>query len=260
MALFQNSALLQVAVYQSAFTKKDPVFVPPRPFHSLTLRTAGRILLRSGQETWVSGPGQITYVPKGMAYETQILESGSMTVIHFDMTPEADGGRPFVHTPLQLERFRALFAALQAKGQPKPTREPGSMALVYELLALLLAEIRPAVGGKMAKAKAWLDSRYQDAALSIDDLAAHLGMSAVYLRRQFRAAYSISPHSYLTALRLDHARAMLLTGLFSVSEVAAHCGYSSLSYFSAAFRQATGVIPSEYGQKDLPFSGEMGIL
>jgi two-component system response regulator YesN len=39
---------------------------------------------------------------------------------------------------------------------------------------------------------------------------------------------------------------LLLTGEYSVSEVAGLAGFNDISYFSREFKRATGVSPSEY--------------
>jgi AraC-like DNA-binding protein len=51
---------------------------------------------------------------------------------------------------------------------------------------------------------------------------------------------------YLQRLRLERAAELLKAGQLNVTEVAMEVGYSSLSHFSLAFRQAFGSCPGLY--------------
>ena len=50
----------------------------------------------------------------------------------------------------------------------------------------------------------------------------------------------MSPVKYVTALRLDHAKELLITGQYSVGEVAELCGFENVYYFSAVFKKTPG--------------------
>src|SRR5262249_3821834 len=77
------------------------------------------------------------------------------------------------------------------------------------------------------------------------EIANAVGASPGYLTQLFRAVEGIPLHAYLTQLRLAQALVELphsedLTGL------ALELGFSSHSHFSARFRRAFGLTPSEF--------------
>ena len=78
------------------------------------------------------------------------------------------------------------------------------------------------------------------------DVAAALRVSPFHLAHTFREETGVSMHRYLLRVRLDMARARILAGEPSLSRLALELGFSSHSHFSAAFRSAVGVTPSEY--------------
>jgi len=80
--------------------------------------------------------------------------------------------------------------------------------------------------------------------LTIAQLADEACVSKFHFSRLFRARLDQTPHRYLTELRLDAARRMLLTTDLAVTEVGAACGFASPPHFSTAFSRRFGVSPS----------------
>ena len=89
-------------------------------------------------------------------------------------------------------------------------------------------------------------NRYCDQNLTLEDYASMCHMSKYHFLRVFKAVTGETPLDYRSRIRIDNAKVLLKNGNFSVSEIAESLGYSSLAYFSAAFKKATGVSPKEY--------------
>ena len=75
------------------------------------------------------------------------------------------------------------------------------------------------------------------------ELAAGIGMSYSYFSRSWKRVTGISLREYLNRTRVAHAEQLLFKGDLSVSEVAALCGYNSVSYFISVYRRIAGVTP-----------------
>lgn len=247
MALFYDGAVLGLSVHRAGFTKHEPVDVRPRAFHSLTLRLSGAVRLTVDGKELLSRAPCVTYMPQGKAYNTEVLESGELIAIHFTMT-DGSCGEPFVYRPDNFKHFESRFLALQAATRPGHPRDYNALSLFYGLLARLESETADASGipPKILEARNLLEKGYSDPQLSIAAVAARLGISAVYLRREFKACFGLTPVAFLQSLRIGHATSMLQTGYYTVSQVAKESGYDSLSYFSAAFRKQTGAAPSDF--------------
>lgn len=250
MTLFGNEAVLGLRTFRREFQKKETVYVPPRPFHSLTLRLSGAISIRTEQDQLLSVAPCITYVPKGVGYHTEVLDSGQMLAVHFTMTDEAEQTpQPLVHSPDFPEPYLRLFTALLDTATPGQDRNFRALSLFYSILELLqkdLRQLRQPIPSRIRQAKELLDREFADPQLSVSAIADRLGLSTVYLRRAFKTAYGEAPLAYLQGLRLSSAKTLLESGYHRVTEVAQQCGYDSLSYFSAAFRKATGLSPLAY--------------
>ena len=94
-------------------------------------------------------------------------------------------------------------------------------------------------------AKRLLAQRFLDR-LTLDELAAASGASAGHLARLFRRHAGTSLHQHLTELRLRASLELLVDMPTSITDVAAHLGFSHHSHFTMAFRRAFGMTPSAY--------------
>ena len=80
--------------------------------------------------------------------------------------------------------------------------------------------------------------------ITLQQCAAGLAMNAAYLSALFSRAAGISFKAYLTEVRLERARQLLLGDpAKNISEVAAAVGYSSENRFRSAFKKVTGLSP-----------------
>lgn len=74
-----------------------------------------------------------------------------------------------------------------------------------------------------------------------------LGYNTDYFRRLFKKYTALSPSVYLNNLRMEAAKERLFASPFlTVAEVSTLCGFKDSLYFSACFKQYTGMSPSQY--------------
>ena len=82
--------------------------------------------------------------------------------------------------------------------------------------------------------------------ITVADLANVSCLSIFHFTRAFAAAMGVPPHRYVSRRRLESAKAMIVTGRTSLSEIAHDCRFSSQSSFTRAFRRAMSMTPAEY--------------
>ncbi len=97
---------------------------------------------------------------------------------------------------------------------------------------------------RMVDAKLFIDRHYLDP-INIDCIASEACLSKFHFLRLFRQMYGITPHQYVTRLRIGKARELLQAGA-TISDTCYTLGFSSLSSFNKLFRQHLGVSPSGY--------------
>ena len=81
--------------------------------------------------------------------------------------------------------------------------------------------------------------------ITINDLSQISEMSKYYLIRQFEKIHGLSPHKYITNLRVNYAKS-LLKGDKSLSEIALESAFYDQSHFIKCFKEYTGVTPQKY--------------
>jgi AraC family transcriptional regulator len=81
--------------------------------------------------------------------------------------------------------------------------------------------------------------------LSLSDIAGAAGMSLFHFAKSFKQATGRTPHRYVTAQRLLHARALLHDARLSISEIARSVGLSH-SHFTVVFTRELGMTPSKF--------------
>jgi AraC-like DNA-binding protein len=80
---------------------------------------------------------------------------------------------------------------------------------------------------------------------SIQQLAKIAAVSESKLKKDFKTMYSFPIYEYFQKARMHAAQDKLLTGKYSVKEVAMELGYSNLSNFTIAFKKEFGILPSQ---------------
>ena len=124
-----------------------------------------------------------------------------------------------------------------------------------ELLALLVNQIEkePATRATALKAgdvdrlmaaKDWLDEHFLQP-ITLLGVARLVGLNDFKLKSGFRILFNTTVFSYLSELRLNYARQLLLDEGKTVTEVADLLGYGRADHFSHAFRAYFGYLPSE---------------
>ncbi|MBX6322932.1 MAG: GlxA family transcriptional regulator [Rhodospirillaceae bacterium] len=81
--------------------------------------------------------------------------------------------------------------------------------------------------------------------LSIGALCHALAVSKRTLERKFLHAVARTPKEYYLEVRLDHARKLLRHTDLKVREIALACGFSSMSYFSRAYKRTFSINPGK---------------
>ncbi|MDY3919424.1 MAG: response regulator [Candidatus Limivivens sp.] len=81
--------------------------------------------------------------------------------------------------------------------------------------------------------------------IGLNELADMVKMNAAYLSILFKDEVGTTYVKYLTSVRIDHAKELLLEG-YKVSEVSSMVGYSNYRYFCDIFKREVGQTPNEY--------------
>jgi len=196
-------------------------------------------------------------------------EPGSFNVLRLDSELFEDWLSEHAHTgrPAWASLLPSLSQRLgQEFGKFFELFEPTASALQLqsqgvELAAAMLAELvergrEPhAVSGAALRGTALMrECLNQEAAIDLDGLARHAGLSRFQALRAFKRRYGMPPHAYQLCVRVSQAQNLLRDGLPG-SEVALRCGFADQSHFIRHFKRLCGVTPFEYARAHAPALG-----
>jgi AraC-like DNA-binding protein len=143
-----------------------------------------------------------------------------------------------------VERFEEIMHLMDADVGTSRWNAPLS-----KVVALLdrLYELDSSQGVRQADIRTACDmlAAHPEAATSMPQIAAQLGMSYEHFRKMFRRVVGLSPGEYRIRRRIQEASRLLWAGL-SVGQVAHRLGYADQFAFSRQFKTRTGIAPARY--------------
>lgn len=125
-----------------------------------------------------------------------------------------------------------------------------SMKIFYDIIATLQKEryhyLSDSQRKYMQNAYDYIITHYRNTDFDYRELCKTTGLEYAYFSELFKKTYHMSPVRFVTKLRIDFAKELLVTKRLSVSEIAEMCGFSNTYYFSNVFKKLTGFPPSKY--------------
>jgi AraC family transcriptional regulator len=85
--------------------------------------------------------------------------------------------------------------------------------------------------------------------LTLAELARVACLSTFHFARMFKLAIGVSPHRYVSRLRLENAMAEVASGRLPLAQIALNAHFSTQTSFTRAFLRATGMTPGEYRRR-----------
>ncbi|MGM9567520.1 MAG: helix-turn-helix domain-containing protein [Clostridia bacterium] len=82
--------------------------------------------------------------------------------------------------------------------------------------------------------------------ISLSVLADEFHLSAQYVSQLFKNEIGVNFLAYLTNIRMEKAKKLLLSTSFSIADISEQCGYGDYRVFTKVFKKAEGVTPSRY--------------
>ena len=180
-------------------------------------------------------------LPQGATYSLYDNAGGDFPLIDFTCTaPFTD---EFIVIPLgydgdylsDFERLKELY--ITGRGRLK------MLGILYGIFDRLSSEGH--IPSVLTSAFNYISENISDSALKNREIAESIGVSECYLRRLFSENYGKSPRKYILEQRINLSCDMLCSQSVSVGEIADKCGFSSVYHFCRAFKERTGLTPTE---------------
>jgi AraC-like DNA-binding protein len=117
------------------------------------------------------------------------------------------------------------------------------------------------IGRQQAKRRCWALPKWRmkrleqylsdnvDKRVTLDDMAASVGLSKMHFAAQFRAATGFRPREYLLFKRVELAKTIIASTNMPLVEVAFAVGFHAQAHFSTVFKRFTGRTPVQWKQE-----------
>ncbi|MBO9605641.1 MAG: AraC family transcriptional regulator [Paenibacillaceae bacterium] len=233
-----------------------------RPYYLIHYVRSGQgIFRRSGVEFRLSAgqgflicPGDVTY------YQADRDDPWSYSWVGFDGYKAASSLRQAnmaVDSPIfelaEPDGILPIFELLEDAKKLSAGRDLRLIGAVYMFLSYLVEY----AAGERSATQAGLQELYVSAAaeyidknfirrMTIEELAAYIGLNRSYLCAIFKAEMRQSPQQYLIRCRMERACELLADATLSIGDVARSVGYDDPLVFSKMFAKLIGLPPRDY--------------
>ncbi len=210
------------------------------------------ISFKEEQKTVTVSKNEIAFMPAGLEFERKVTKT--LTCYNMEFFAQADhpfylsASRGKINIPP--EQTEAIFESMKHAFFRSDNR-----VLITHILEHIFAENY--LFGNKSKAKARpfskeieIATRYMrnnlNKKIDMDELAKQVFLSHSGLIWKFRQELGTTPSNYLSMLRLQNAKSLLLNCPYSITQISEMCGYSNPYYFTNAFRRCWGMSPTEF--------------
>lgn len=232
-----------VSLNQKSFFQKE---MSDRNFDAISFRFEADTVLKTKNNTFELSDNSICFVPSNVKYK-RISKKDDMIVVHFKaFNYNSKDIETFI--PENMGKYAELFREIKKcwDGREKAYKNQCSGILNKIFAELYKDNYSVCKNTKIQNSVIYIEKNYLNRDFSLSETAKSSYMSETHFRRLFKAEFGISPKKYVLEKRMNYAKSMILSGYFSVAEIAEACGYNDPKHFSSEFKKFTGVSPSEF--------------
>jgi len=152
---------------------------------------------------------------------TAVVESGKYRKHARNLPPAVESiGNLDSLVPMMTEWIRQCFAMLENQSQKHSERD-------------------------MRQARSFIQAHFSEP-LRLEEVASRVNLSPTYFCAKFKKETGQTFVEFLTAIRLEEAKALLTGSDLKIGQIAEGVGFQDARHFSRIFQQQTGMLPSEY--------------
>ena len=211
----------------------------------------GSMILEQNGHTFVANEGELLLVDCYVPHKYYTDSHATTVWVHFD---GADSRSWFRELTKRSQVLRAdiecidLISAI-IEGIKTSVNEYRLSNLIYSLLCTLSCTEAPqgvdATDACIKDAREFVQKN-MDRELSVAEIAASVHFSAPYFSKIFKEATGFSPYDYLTNVRIEQAKKLLIQTSFPISLIACRVGFQSTENFIYCFKKRTGISPLKF--------------
>lgn len=222
------------------------------PFCHMIYAVSGEDSFSAGKESCELRPGMIALVPKDVKHMYMNHGTEPFNFLEIKFVPSkhfedlfSDNDVIFCEDPLAGELFKKIVFDY--------TTDDIACSYLTALLNLMTEGMRQSdskhidTSGYSALSKrivGWLEEHFSEN-VNLDNLAEELDYNKTYLCKAYRNDTETTILDTLNMIRIRHAAELITYSDMSLSQVAAECGFATVSHFNRVFRKYVGITPGQ---------------
>ena len=244
-----NSAIhLDIKSYDNEGKKHD------HHYHQLVLPLIGNLSLSIDHHGGEVNEKKAAIIPAGSHHEYSAWNDNRFLVadIPYASSPTLEDLPPFIDIDSSLQFYIRFLHQQRIKKVHGNSTQQQMLLLLIQMMQERhdsSAHIGPVqIDQRVVVAKRFLEEHYQTTVTMVK-LANISHLSIRQLSSLFKNQVGITPHHYLTKIRMQRAQYLLENSDLSIQQIADNVGYNSLSTFSDRFSQYVGQSPRHFCRK-----------
>lgn len=243
--------------------KSKAIVLSKKNYHLFHYVVSGKGILILNKKEYHLGRGDIFFIPRqsDAIYFPEKEDPWHYRWIGFDgekgdeylLSLNIDADNPIFKD--ESKKYIRYFNEINTDFADRGYLDIHALGYLYQMFAEMLLSKEDETGISSVKAtveqaKAFINNNYQFD-ITIKDVARNAKTAPNYLSTIFHREEGMSTKKYLTKVRMENAKKLLLSGRFKVKEVAERVGYDNQLHFSAQFKAYFGKSPLAFAKEVL---------
>jgi DNA-binding response OmpR family regulator len=167
------------------------------------------------------------------------------TAVTFRMEGIETGADDYVTKPFSAELLKIRIRKLIEQRESLRKKYIGGFSLIPEEISLTSVDEK-----LMKKTIDFVKDHMSDPDLTVEKVAAEIGLSRVHFYRKIKGLTNLSAVEFIRSLRLERAAQLIQSGKLNVSEVRYEVGIQDADYFRKIFKARFGKTPTDYTDRE----------
>lgn len=218
---------------------------------AIAIKTEGSTVYTLDNKEYLSDKNHICILPKNSSYSFFCEKKGLCLMLELETV---DGeALPFMSVKINntdeiIKEFYKIEHALNFK--TAGTRF-STLKVAYSVLEKISEQLNqeyssPKTNEILAPAIKHIEENLHLSSPSNEFLASLCNISCVYFRKLFTKKFNMPPSKYITMLKIQRAKGLIMGDTVSMADISSSCGFSSIYHFSKVFKEHTGLTPTQF--------------
>ena len=217
-----------------------------RQTHIIGIQLCGNMYHEIGEGSITLGKNHVFFFNQKDDFCASVKELGESYTIHFT-TYEPIETESFALPAKNATEAISILDKIERALRARDADENLAMSEFYRfchLLESLREQSYHRADPRISDAKKQIDLHFRE--IDLQTVADKTGLTRRRFNDLFKKQYGVTPGHYLTSIKVQEAKSLLVDNGLSVQSIATLCGFESHYYFCKVFKEQTGVTPTQF--------------